>query len=104
MDKNGYPEEHELKIISDWDIVKNPVTELIDYIKDRWQYADCGYFELRGKRILKLRLSTAGWSGNESIIQSLQENHLFWMVYWQKSKRGGHYWFRIPLKTNGPRG
>ena len=101
MDIDGYPEEHELKSISEFDIVKNPVTDLIDYIKDRWQYADCGYFssELKdssGKHILKLRMSTAGWSGNESIIEALQKNNVFWMMYWHESKRGGHYSFEIP--------
>jgi hypothetical protein len=99
MDLDGYPTREELKIISEWDIVKKGVSGLIDYIRDRWLYADCGFFDLKGKKVLRLRLSTAGWSGNETIVGALKNNFIFWTLYWIKSERGGHYWFRIKLST-----
>lgn len=99
MDEDGYPTEEELKIISEWDILKKDVSGLIEYIRERWMYSDCGYFDLKGKKVLKLRLSTAGWSGNESIIGALKNNPLFWTLYWEISKRGGHYWFIIKRLT-----
>ncbi len=94
MDKDGYPTEEELATIRDWDLVNNDPLELVEYIRQRWQWADSGFFDLKGKNIIRLRLSTGGWSGNESIISALQPN-LFWYMYWQTSRRGGHYWFRI---------
>jgi len=35
---------------------------------------------------------TGGWSKNEEIIQRLSQT-MFWILYWQVSKRGGHYIF-----------
>lgn len=102
MDQHGYPDDDELKKIAEWDILKKPVGELIDFVESIWRYADCGYFtrynpmKQTGKRVLTLKISTGGWSGNESIIAALMSNSLFWLMYWYKSKRGGHYWFRIP--------
>ena len=99
VDKYGYPTKKELKTIIEWEINSNKdVCALIEHIRAMWQYADVGYFELKGKHVLHLRLSTGGWSGNEDIINALQKNYVFWLLYWQKSKRGGHYWFRISLK------
>jgi len=87
MDANGYPEEHELKKISGWPHTDFP--GLIEHIRARWLYADCGYFAFNGS---VLEMSTGGWSGNESIIYALKENHIFWWhcLSW---RRGGHYVF-----------
>ncbi len=94
MDKDGYPEVTELEKIEKWKLVKlEDLCALIEYIRCRWQYEAMGYFDLRGKNVLKLTLSTAGWSGNESIISALQRNFIFWSVGWRKSERGGHFWF-----------
>jgi hypothetical protein len=46
----------------------------------------------------KLELHTGGWSGNEEIISVLQ-NSMFWVMYWQKSERGGHYYFELPERA-----
>ena len=95
-----YPTTSELKKIEKWEIsTVEKLYGLLHYLKERWQYADVGYYKLTGRCVLKLRLSTAGWSGNESLIGALQKNFIFWMVCWQKSERGGHYWFSINLKT-----
>lgn len=94
MDKDGYPTEQELKTIKDWDVTKEPVQELLEFIRQRWKYAGDGYFKLTGKRILKLELHTGGWSGNEDIIRALEES-FFWTLWWEKSERGGHYYFKI---------
>lgn len=101
MDKDGYPTADELKTIRDWGITPGTdydVLGLTEYIRERWQYADAGYFELSGKRVLRLELHTAGWSGNESIIEVLAGN-LFWLMCWERSVRGGHHYFRVNLKS-----
>jgi hypothetical protein len=91
-DKWGYPTEQELKQIREWDCV-NDLIGLLEFVRKQWQYCDA--FTLTGKRVLRLELHTLGWSGNEQIIEALQENVIFWMFGWQKSTKGGHYYFKF---------
>ena len=101
--KNGYPTKRELEKIEKWDFMQKSISLLIEYVRERWQYADCGYFEVKGKRVLKIRMSTAGWSGNESLIEALKNNIVFWTFYWVKSLKGGHYFFKVRLtRKNQP--
>lgn len=93
IDKDGYPTEEALGYIKNYDILNQPIKKLIEFIQELWSYKD--FFILRGKKTLTLELHTGGWSGNESIIQALAENILFWSMYWEKSVRGGHYYFKI---------
>ena len=92
-----YPTNKELKEISNWDIIKRGVTDLLDYIEELWWCDNTGFL-LKGKRKLRLELHTWGWSGNESVINALQKT-MFWFLCWQKSIRGGHYYFKIDLKS-----
>lgn len=41
-----------------------------------------------------LELTTGGWSENEKFIDELSET-MFWVLWWQESKRGGYYKFII---------
>lgn len=91
MDNDGYPEEEELEQIRNW-----PHTDfkgLMEFVKTRWAYASWGWSEPEPG---VFKISTAGWSGNESIIEALKGNTMFWMTSWESSRRGGHYEFRIP--------
>ncbi len=91
-----YPTENELQKIANWDgTTSHEALELIEFLRSLWTFESWG-FCLTGKKVLKLELHTGGWSGNESVIQVLQTNW-FWMFYWQKSIRGGHYFFEIPV-------
>jgi hypothetical protein len=92
---NDYPSRKELKTIKEFDLIKKSVNELYDYIEPLWKYPDRF---VRTKHTLYL--STGGWSGNESIIEALQKNFLFWSMYWFRSRRGGHYWFNDKLSFN----
>jgi len=89
-----YPTEPELKYIEKFDITRRSVKELIDYVKSIWGFENWG-FKLKGKKVLYLELHTGGWSGNEEILQSLKKNYLFWGMYWEKSIKGGHHYFKI---------
>lgn len=99
-----YPTEEELDKIRNWDILEESTKGLVDYIESIWWAPDWGFkirrgyssFPLTRKQVVKLELHTGGWSGNESIIEALQQN-FFWFLYWEKSTRGGHFWFEIDL-------
>jgi hypothetical protein len=90
---NDYPTAKDLKSIKNW-VPKTWNGEefhvFMEYIRDKWKYADDGYWEQEG---LVYTLHTAGWSGNESIIGAMMKNYIFWMLYWESNKRGGHYVF-----------
>lgn len=93
--KDGYPDNVELETIKKWD---GDFSELMEYIREIWMYADCGYWSETGKNKVAYTISTAGWSGNEEIIDEMMENRLFWSMCWKKSERGGHYVFEIKRK------
>jgi hypothetical protein len=95
--KDGYPEEDELKTIETWDI-KDPFG-LIEFIESiTWTPDWC--IVVKGKRVKHFEFHTAGWSENEEIIEALQKT-MFWTLYWVKTHRGGHYYFKVyKLKSN----
>ena len=82
-----YPSEEDLKKISEW-----PYADyhgLMEFIHGLWAFDAWGF--TREEDIYYI--STGGWSGNEDVIWAVKENHMFWALYWQQSKRGGHYIF-----------
>ena len=101
-DTNDYPTDEELETIKNWDFNKKSVLDFLAFIHSCWHWADGpgwhGY-HLTGKNVLRLELHTGGWSGNESIINVMQDNFIFWVMCWEKSIKGGHYYFRISLKA-----
>ena len=93
LEDDGYPSEETLKSIAD--VKVNTYTDciaLLQAIRPIWQFADAGYWAQVGDTFL---VSTAGWSGNESIVDALQQNHMFWALCWESSRRGGHYTFKV---------
>lgn len=90
MDENGYPTQAELKAIREWDHA-NP-RGLFAYIRDEvW----CWPHLIREGPDGIWYMSTGGWSGNEEVIDALQQNTMFWLFYWKKSERGGHFEFDL---------
>jgi hypothetical protein len=86
-----YPTDAALAKIVAW-----PYTDLrglFDFVHGIWYLADWGWSEPEPGHF---EISTAGWSGNESIIEALMNNTMFWLTCWQESRRGGHYKFEIP--------
>jgi len=96
-----YPSEEELEQIKNWDR-KQGYKELIDLIQSLWWHPELGFKLYKGRNsilhrsMMKLELHTNGWFGNQEIIKALQDN-LFWLLFWEESRRGGHYHFEIPL-------
>lgn len=95
--KDGYPTRQEIKQVKAYSgHLRSKNTDnmdpprLIELLQEIWAYPD--YIKKDGRR---LELHTGGWSGNEEIIKALQGS-MFWLLYWQKSERGGHYYFELP--------
>jgi hypothetical protein len=110
-DANGYPTDEELKFIEEFKFTFNDkgrvnnVQELMDYIYDIWWSPDWGWKDeiidadlipdkdVPPVKIKRLHISTGGWSGNEDIINALENNQWFYRFFWKQSERGGHYSF-----------
>ena len=97
-DKHGYPTEEEIQEIENWnfDFSIGNNKRFINYLKSIWWTPEWGFVYKLKKRKLYLELHTGGWSGNEEIKGVLKKT-LFWNFYWQKSVRGGHYYFEIEI-------
>jgi hypothetical protein len=95
MDDEGYPDEDDLKRVRNWPL--NDMDGVFPFLRERWKYADAGYwsegFDPQDEDQPVYFISTAGWSGNESLIEALQENAngIFWAVRFVQHRRGGHY-------------
>ena len=89
-DADGYPTDEELAKIRDW-----PYTDpagWFEFIKSCWWAADWGWKQ-KGDIY---HISTAGWSGNEQIIEeAMMANRVLWAFTWEESRRGGHYKFTV---------
>ena len=88
FDADGYPTDDTLDTIKGWNFGDNAA--LMRYIRSAW--SDVGRVWESGREI---HMATGGWSGNESIIQAMMENHVFWAMCWASSTRGGKYVFEI---------
>jgi hypothetical protein len=113
MNKDGYPDKRELNYIENFNPYKKHPIELFKYIKDRWwpdfgkeQKDDLYYFtidereeEYSDQKVYHIEFSTCGWSGNEDLISSLEDNkyfiNSFFKVEWH---RGGHYIYEVPVE------
>ena len=83
-----YPTDEQLQKIKEWPADDLP--GIMAYVQPLWSFGDCGYWS-QERNIYYL--STAGWSGNEDIVGAMQENHIWWFMFWRQSKCGGHYIF-----------
>ena len=98
VDEDGYPTEACLEAIENWHF--SDPKGWFQFIHDHWHLADWGWDEYETKHSYKenvtvnrYNISTAGWSGNESIIKAMQANEMMWHLNWVQSRRGGHYIF-----------
>lgn len=102
LDKDGYPTDEYLDWIKKYDPLKMKLIDFVEMLRDGWNDSEWGYILRRSRGEYRtLELHTGGWSGNEEIISALQSNYMFWQICFYKHIRGGHYWFRIPLKIKG---
>ena len=85
-----YPTEEQLKAIQKH---SGSYIEILQLAREAFNES-MGLFNQDGRRY---RIATGGWSGNEDVIDALEDSEgMFWIVCWQESKRGGAYQFEIP--------
>jgi hypothetical protein len=89
-DADGYPTDHELQLIRDW---SSDWSDLLTFVRGCWWAAEWGWDDKDDGAEHLWRISTGGWSGNETIIAALQQNEPFWATCWQSTRVGGHYEF-----------
>lgn len=99
---DGYPTEELLETIRKW---SGDFNELLSIIHDSWRYAKAGFWAEKDIEAgipnvwdsarREYQISTAGWSGNESLIEALRANTGFWFMCWLQERKGGHYIFEV---------
>jgi len=104
LDEDNYPDEVSLEQIKNWDIFKQGLDGIFLLIEENTNWADRQIHKVFKKKLdwggkhyrkfLSYEYHTGGWSGNEDVINSLQQN-FFWFLFWERSIRGGHYYFEI---------
>jgi len=97
LDEDGYPTESALEIIKLWPY--DDLTGWFKFIEDIWYMKSWGWHEIDTVdniygNVHEYHISTAGWSGSESIIGAMQQNWTLWSISWVQSRRGGHYIFQ----------
>ena len=91
LDDDGYPTDETLENIEKWGLFDG-FSNLLESIAPLMsEYGRCEINKSKGV----WEVATGGWSGNESIIRSLQGNYVFWALRWELSKKGGYYEFSI---------
>ena len=99
LDEDGYPTDEALQIIEEWHW--SDAKGWFEFVNSIWHLKSWGWNEGLFKDddgvedTYQYHISTAGWSGNESIIRSMQKNDMLWRLNWVQSRRGGHYSFEL---------
>lgn len=94
LDEHNYPDEKSLKKIKEWNVLKQGIQGLLDLVKENTNWSD-RQISITGKKAIHFEYHTGGWSGNEDVIHALRQNFVFWSLFWVKSTRGGHHYFKI---------
>ena len=92
FDADGYPTQETEEVIAKWP--HSDPDGWFTFIREAW---DHHYGTIRYDPKFATFI-TGGWSGNESIIEAMQENKVLWIVLWESSHRGGKYVLRLPEK------
>ena len=109
LDEDGYPTNQALDLIEIWHWTD--VDGWFKFIEELWAYKSFGWTEVIGgiddwanqklsDTTKRFHISTAGWSGNESIIRAMEKNWMLWYMHWVESRRGGHYIFEVKGDDN----
>lgn len=89
-DGDSYPTSKTLRAIRNWPYDK--AEELFLEIQKYW-FGGEDYCHKDDSAPGCWRISSAGWSGNESCLSEMQQNYMLWMQIFVCHKVGGHYVF-----------
>lgn len=99
-DKNGYPTEEALNQLRSFKLTDDTIALFLLLLQETWWRSEWGIDKKRQYRgFIRLTLHTGGWSGNEDIIDALQENTVLWNSIYLSRKPGGHWQFKIPINS-----
>lgn len=100
LDEDGYPSEAAVEIVEKWPWENQK--GWFDFINSIWHLKSWGWSEQeephewkKETMVHRYHISTAGWSGNETIIDAMKRNFVLWQCSWVQSRRGGHYIFEL---------
>ncbi|MEL6236967.1 MAG: hypothetical protein AAFO57_00370 [Pseudomonadota bacterium] len=108
LDDDGYPTDLACDRIRTWHW--SDPRGWLKFVADLWYLHDWGWSEAdepdewdAKKMVRRYHVSTAGWSGNETLIRAMQESSMLWHLVWVQSRRGGHYIFELEPATEDRR-
>lgn len=97
-----YPDAEELHQIETWP--DHDPLGWFAFIRQHWWASDWGWHEydrtIHGVFSRVYHVSTGGWSGNEDRIGAMRRHWNLWYQTWERSRRGGHYRFIVPLSMD----
>lgn len=98
LDHGRYPTRHALRTVRTW---TGPMKTLVDdvlvpTIQETYGIVDFCTDVSFGSEVVRLSLSTGGWSGCEMVIDALQKT-AYWHISWHLSQRGGRHVLEVPI-------
>ena len=94
---SDYPDSADIERVKQWTFHEpDSFVKFMEFFRSIGNYwpSDAPFGWTQNGRIY--HVSTGGWSGNEEILEAMQDNLTFWMVCWREHRRGGHYVFTLP--------
>lgn len=96
MDEDGYPTEETERLVREFE---GDARELLASLREVWMHPtywdEEDGVDILDRPVHRYHVSTAGWSGNESLIEALRDHWIFWMRFWVEERVGGHFIFEI---------
>ena len=108
FDRDGYPTEETLSTIREWPIdALADTAAAMDFAGRAWAYPKCWECvekwtdpDWSSHMMRVYRFSTAGWSGNESIVEAIEANVMLQTLGAWSWQRGGHYEYRFTIQSD----
>ena len=96
IDEDGYPTEETERLVREFE---GDARELLASLREVWMHPtywdEEDGVDILDRPVHRYHVSTAGWSGNESLIDALRNHWIFWMRFWVEERVGGHFIFEI---------